>query len=174
MQHSNRWRAPTLLLIGALALGVPACGRAPAAADGEGASSEARVERVEGTDQSRVILTQQAAERLGIQTAEVRDVPMAAKPAAIRQRRGPAAIRQRRGPAAMRKTIPYAAVLYDEHGDTWAYTSPTPLTFIRKQIGVDYVSGDLAVLINGPPAGTRVVTIGAAELLGAELGVGGE
>jgi hypothetical protein len=165
MQHSNRWRAPTLLLIGALALGVPACGRAPAAADGEGASSEARVERVEGTDQSRVILTQQAAERLGIQTAEVRDVPMAAKPAAIRQRRGP---------AAMRKTIPYAAVLYDEHGDTWAYTSPTPLTFIRKQIGVDYVSGDLAVLINGPPAGTRVVTIGAAELLGAELGVGGE
>lgn len=165
MQHSNRWRAPTLLLIGALALGVPACGRAPAAEDGEGASSEARVERVEGTDQSRVILTQQAAERLGIQTAEVRDVPMAAKPAAIRQRRGP---------AAMRKTIPYAAVLYDEHGDTWAYTSPTPLTFIRKQIGVDYVSGDLAVLINGPPAGTRVVTIGAAELLGAELGVGGE
>lgn len=165
MQHSNRWRAPTLLLIGALALGVPACGRAPAAEDGEGASSEARVERVEGTDQSRVILTQQAAERLGIQTAEVRNVPMAAKPAAIRQRRGP---------AAMRKTIPYAAVLYDEHGDTWAYTSPTPLTFIRKQIGVDYVSGDLAVLINGPPAGTRVVTIGAAELLGAELGVGGE
>ena len=163
MQHSNRWRAPTLLLIGTLALGVSACGRAPAAEDGEGASGEARVERVEGTDLSRVILTQQAAERLGIQTAKVRDVPVAAKPAAIRQRRGP---------AAMRKTIPYAAVLYDEHGDTWAYTSPTPLTFIRKRIGVDYVSGDLAVLINGPPAGTRVVTVGAAELLGAELGVG--
>jgi hypothetical protein len=165
MQHGNRWRAPTLLLIGTLALGVSACGRTPAAEDGEAGSGEARVERVEGTDLSRVILTQQAAERLGIQTAEGRDVPVAAKPAAIRQRRGP---------AAMRKTIPYAAVLYDEHGDTWAYTSSAPLTFVRERIGVNYVSGDLAVLFKGPPAGTRVVTVGAPELLGAELGVGGE
>jgi hypothetical protein len=28
------------------------------------------------------------------------------------------------------------------------------------------------VLLDGPPAGTRVVTVGAIELLGAELGVG--
>ena len=165
MKHGNRWRAPAVLLIGALALGVSACGRTPAAEDGEGASGEARVEQVKGSEQSRVILTRRAADRLGIQTAEVRAAWVtASKPAT-------AATRQRRG-ATMRKTIPYAAVLYDEHGDTWAYTSPTPLTFIRKRIGVDYVSGDLAVLINGPPAGTRVVTVGAAELLGAELGVG--
>jgi hypothetical protein len=165
MQHGNRWRAPALLLVGALALGVSACSRAPAAEDGESASGEARVEPVGGTDQTRVILTQRAAERLGIQTAPVRDVPVAAKATAAGQRRGH---------AAMRKIIPYAAVLYDEHGDTWAYTSPTPLTFVRRRIGVDYVSGDLAVLVHGPPAGTRVVTVGAAELLGAELGVGGE
>jgi hypothetical protein len=165
MQHGNRWRAPTLLLIGALALGVSACGRAPAADDGETASGEARVEQIEGTEQSRVILTRQASERLGIKTAEVRDARLAAKPAAIGQRRGP---------AAMRKTIPYAAVLYDEHGDTWVYTNPAPLTFIRKRIGVDFVTGDLAVLLKGPSTGTRVVTVGAPELLGAELGVGGE
>jgi hypothetical protein len=165
MQHGNRWRAPALLLIGALALGVSACGRTPAAEDGEGASGEARVEQVGGTGQSRVILTQRAAERLGIQTAEVRVAAMAARPAAAGGRRG--------GPRT-RKLIPYAAVLYDEHGDTWAYTSPAPLTFVRQRIGVDYVSGDLAVLVKGPPAGTPVVTVGAPELLGAELGVGGE
>jgi hypothetical protein len=164
MQHGKQWRAPVLLLIGALALGVSACGRAPAAEDGEGASGEARVERVEGTEQSRVILTQRAADRLGIQMAEVREVRVAK----------PAAIGQRRAGMTMAKIIPYAAVLYDEHGDTWAYTSPAPLTFIRERIGVDYVSGDSAVLIKGPPAGTRVVTVGASELLGAELGVGGE
>jgi hypothetical protein len=164
MQHGKQWRAPVLLLIGALALGVSACGRAPAAEDGEGASGEARVERVEGTEQSRVILTQRAADRLGIQMAEVREVRVAK----------PAAIGQRRAGMTMAKIIPYAAVLYDEHGDTWAYTSPAPLTFIRKRISVDYVSGDSAVLIKGPPAGTRVVTVGASELLGAELGVGGE
>jgi hypothetical protein len=165
MQHGNRWRASTLLLIGALALGVSACGRAPATEDGEAASGEARVEQIQGTDQSRVILTRQAAERLGIQTAEVRDARVAAKPAATGQRRSP---------ATMRKTIPYAAVLYDEHGDTWVYTNPAPLTFIRKRIGVDFVTGDLAVLLKGPSTGTRVVTVGAPELLGAELGVGGE
>jgi hypothetical protein len=164
MQHGKQWRAPVLLLIGALALGVSACGRAPAAEDGEGASGEARVERVEGTEQSRVILTQRAADRLGVQMAEVRKVRVAK----------PAAIGQRRAGMTMAKIIPYAAVLYDEHGDTWAYTSPAPLTFIRKRISVDYVSGDSAVLIKGPPAGTRVVTVGASELLGAELGVGGE
>ena len=165
MQHGNRWRASTLLLIGALALGVSACGRAPATEDGEAASGEARVEQIQGTDKSRVILTRQAAERLGIQTAEVRDARVAAKPAATGQRRSP---------ATMRKTIPYAAVLYDEHGDTWVYTNPAPLTFIRKRIGVDFVTGDLAVLLKGPSTGTRVVTVGAPELLGAELGVGGE
>ena len=57
---------------------------------------------------------------------------------------------------------------------TWTFASPAPLTFVRERIGVDYVRGDLAVLFSGPPAGTRVVTVGAAELLGAELGVGGE
>jgi hypothetical protein len=165
MQHGNQWKAPALLLIGALALGVSACGRAPAAEDGEGASGEARVERVEGTENSRVILTQRAADRLGIQMAEVREARVAAKPAAIGQRRAG---------RITAKIIPYAAVLYDEHGDTWAYTSPAPLTFIRKRIGVDYVSGNSAVLIKGPPAGMRVVTVGASELLGAELGVGGE
>lgn len=71
-----------------------------------------------------------------------------------------------------RKIVPYSAVIYDLHGDTWAYTSPEPLVFVRHSITVDYIEGDTAVLFDGPTAGTAVVTVGAAELLGVELGVG--
>jgi hypothetical protein len=72
----------------------------------------------------------------------------------------------------LRKVIPYAAVLYDARGDTWAYTTPEPLRFVRQPIKIDYVDGNQAVLLDGPPAGTPVVTVGAAELLGVEIGVG--
>jgi hypothetical protein len=71
------------------------------------------------------------------------------------------------------KIIPYAAVLYDVNGDEWVYTSPEPLVYVRAPIVVDYIEGDVAVLVEGPPAGTQIVTAGAAELFGAEAGVGG-
>jgi hypothetical protein len=77
------------------------------------------------------------------------------------------------GSDAIRKVIPYSAVLYDLHGNTWAYARVEPLTFERALIVVDYIEGDLAVLAEGPPAGTEVVTTGAAELFGAESGIGG-
>jgi hypothetical protein len=35
---------------------------------------------------------------------------------------------------------------------------------------VQFVSGDLAVLASGPPAGALVVSAGAAELFGTETG----
>jgi hypothetical protein len=68
--------------------------------------------------------------------------------------------------------IPYAAVIYDLHGETWTYTSPEPLTFVRQAITVDYIEGDMAVLSDGPAAGTQVATVGVAELYGADTGVG--
>jgi uroporphyrinogen-III synthase len=160
MQHSNPWRAAALLLfVAALALGVAACSRGQAAEQSEEAGySEAKVEAVEGTDLARVTLSQRAAERLGIQTAQVRAMRVAApKPAGV---------------ATTRKVIPYAAVLYDERGDTWTFTSPQALTFLRQHVKVDFIEGDTAVLSEGPPVGTTVVTVGAAELLGTELGVG--
>lgn len=76
------------------------------------------------------------------------------------------------GARAQRKIVSYAAVIYDVHGDAWVYTSPESLAFVREQITVDYIEGDRAVLLDGPPAGTAIVTVGAAELLGTELGVG--
>lgn len=56
-------------------------------------------------------------------------------------------------------------------GETWAYTNPEPLVFIRQSIIIDFIEGDLAVLSEGPATGTAVVTVGAAELYGAEVGV---
>ena len=67
--------------------------------------------------------------------------------------------------------IPYAAVLYDPDGATFTYTSPEPLVFVRQDITIDRIDGDLAYLTEGPPSGTAVVVVGAAELFGTELGV---
>ena len=68
-----------------------------------------------------------------------------------------------------RRVIPYAAVLYDTEGNTWTYTSPAPLVFVRHRIVVDYIDGELAVLSEGPPTGSAVVMAGAQELYGSEL-----
>jgi hypothetical protein len=136
------------LIIAALQLA--ACAQAPtsSASQGNGTNEPARVERLGETGLSRVILTAKAANRLGIQTTTVRDVQIRGTP---------------------RKVIPYSALLYDLHGNTWVYTNPEPLTFVRAHISVDYIDGDLAVLSEGPPSGTAVVTVGAPELYGTEF-----
>jgi outer membrane murein-binding lipoprotein Lpp len=93
-------------------------------------------------------LSARAAERLGVQTATVED----------------------RGD---QKVLPYAAVIYDGEGATWAYVASETLTFQRASIVVASITGDEAILTEGPDAGTAVVIVGAAELYGAETGVGG-
>lgn len=110
----------------------------------------AQVTPITGTNLSRVTLTERAAQRLGITTDTVRPAP-ANNGATV---------------------IPYAAVLYDTNGATWAYTNPEALVYVRHQITVDSIDQDVAVLSDGPPVGTRVVTTGAAELFGAEFGIG--
>jgi hypothetical protein len=69
---------------------------------------------------------------------------------------------------SLRKAIPYSAVFYDASGQTWTYVNPEPLVYTRQRITVDYVEGDMAVLTSGPAAGTRVVSVGAVLLYGAE------
>ncbi len=71
-----------------------------------------------------------------------------------------------------RKIVPYAAVLYDPKGNTWVYTNPQPLVFIRQPIYIETIRGNEVILSGGPPAGTAVVTVGGAELYGTEFGVG--
>jgi hypothetical protein len=110
----------------------------------------AEVVAIEGSDFKRVVLTEKAAERIDIQTAPVRDADVN---------------------GTVRLVVPYAAVIYGLKGETWAYANPEPLVFVRETINVDFIEGDLAVLLEGPPAGTAVVTVGGAELYGAETGV---
>jgi hypothetical protein len=69
--------------------------------------------------------------------------------------------------------VPYAALIYDGEGLPWVYTSPENLTFLRTKVVVHRVEGDLVLLTDGPLPGTRVVTVGAAEVHGAELGIEG-
>lgn len=76
------------------------------------------------------------------------------------------------GTGATRKIVPYEAVLYDPNGGTWVYQSVEPLVFVRHPITVEYVLDGQAILLDGPPAGTQVATIGAAELFGLEFGAG--
>jgi hypothetical protein len=110
--------------------------------------------KLEDTDQKgikRVILDARAAERTGIETAVVREEPV-----------------QSAGGTEMRKVIPYGALMYDTKGKTWTFTSPQNLVYVRHAVTVERVTGDEVILTEGPPAGTTVVSVGAAELMGAE------
>jgi hypothetical protein len=152
MQHKRRWMVGPILII--VCLQLLACAQTPAgyADGGADTSAPARVEHIAGTNLSHVILTAEAARRLDIQTATVSDMKIQ---------------------GVQRKVVPYGAVLYDLHGETWVYTNPSPLTYVRARISVDQINGDLAILSQGPPAGTVVVAVGSPELYGTEFGVDG-
>jgi hypothetical protein len=147
MQRRNRW----IVLVGALiaaTLLIAACGQAPSGSAPK--IVPATVEKGDGGI-NRVTLTEKAAERLAIQTAQVREEQV---------------------DGVQRKIIPYASLIYDLQGKTWTYTSPARLTFVRQAITVDHIDGDRVVLSDGPAAGTEVVTVGVAELYGTDTGIG--
>ena len=76
------------------------------------------------------------------------------------------------GSGALRQVVPFSSVIYDPTGKTWVYTNPESRVYVRHLITVDYIEGDNAVLWAGPPAGTAIVAVGAAELFGLEVGIG--
>lgn len=65
--------------------------------------------------------------------------------------------------------IPFSAIIYDINGGTWVYTNPSPNVFVRQRVELQTIIGNDAVLNRGPAAGTRIVTVGAAELFGTEF-----
>jgi hypothetical protein len=106
-----------------------------------------KLEPVKGQDGfQRVTFTPEGAKRVGLRTATVR----------------------RRGKHTV---VPYAALLYSPEGRAYVYTSPRPLEYLRAEIQVQSIEGDRMVLSGGPPAGSEVVTVGAAEVYGTELEV---
>jgi hypothetical protein len=151
-QKLVRWTVGVLAVIGVATLvGVVSTRGYPVASTESANQPPGRVEHIEGTELGRVILTDDAAKRLGIMTVPVRDAQVPGK-----------------------RIIPYSAVLYDPSGATWTFTNPEPLVYLRHSITVDSIQGAEAVLSDGPPVGTAVVTVGAAELYGTEVGVGGD
>ena len=76
------------------------------------------------------------------------------------------------GDQESRLVVPDSTLIYDLNGGTWVYISPENLQFLRFPVVVDYILGDKVVLSEGPPVGSKVVTVGVAELHGADTGVG--
>jgi multidrug efflux pump subunit AcrA (membrane-fusion protein) len=68
--------------------------------------------------------------------------------------------------------VPKSAIVHDIHGGTWVYENTSPQTFVRRPVEVRYTADSLVVLSRGPAPGTKVVTVGAAELFGVEFGAG--
>lgn len=135
------------LVLGACAGGATA--QAPAA---PAAQPPVVSEAIDGSALKRITLSPQAAQRLGLETMPVVEEQIGTE---------------------TRPVVPYAAVVYDAQGETWAYEGVEDLTFVRHPIAVDHIDGDRAVLTEGPEAGSPVVTVGVAELWGVETGVGG-
>jgi hypothetical protein len=112
------------------------------------------IKPVAGSQIPQLQLTERAVQRLGIVTQPVRQAATAGQPA--------------------REVIPYSAVVYDTDGSTWTYVNTATDVYQRKPITVNQIDGEVALLSAGPPAGTQVVTVGAAELLGTEYNISGE
>jgi hypothetical protein len=101
------------------------------------------LEPVKGTDLNRVKLSDKVAKRIDVQTVKVR----------------------RDGKW---KRVPHEALIYNPEGKVFVYTKPKAETYVRAPVKVARVVGNEVVLSAGPPAGTLIVTVGAAELLATE------
>jgi hypothetical protein len=147
MKKLDRWTVGGLLvgLLVVIGLSVAAATEAPAGTTNT--LKPAKVEAIAGSQLKKVTLTEDAAGRLGLQTVAITG-------------------------AGTAKTMPYAALMYLPNGTTWAYMEVAPLSFVREPVTVSRIDGDKVLLSQGPPAGTKVVSVGAAELYGAETGLG--
>jgi len=129
-----------LLFVTVVSLSLAACGPKPTTTIEK--IDPSKLEEIEGSELKRVILTEKAAERIGLQTVPVNGL-----------------------------VIPYSAVIYDVEGNTWIYTNPAPLTFVREQIDIIRIEGDQAYLSQTPEFDAPIVIVGVAEIYGAETGV---
>ncbi len=141
----KRKRILCVLIVGLVSLS--AC--SDTASEDAGGDPAAEVEDIQGSELKRVTLTKEAADRIDLKTEKVKKVSAGLE-------------------------IPYGAVLYDPDGTTWAFVKVKGLSFERKSITVANIVGNVASLTKGPDEGAEVVTLGAAQLYGAEIGVGDE
>jgi len=109
----------------------------------------ATVHEVAGSEAADVVLTPRGAEEVGLRLATSRR-------------------------AGTYTAAPYAALVYDGDGVPWVYVSRAPLAFRRVRVAVARVDGGQVLIASGLEPGARVVTVGAAELYGTELGIAGK
>ncbi|MFF2031467.1 hypothetical protein [Arthrobacter sp. NPDC058192] len=130
----------------AILFALPACAQTTAATPAAVSANEpAKVEKNAATGIAKLTLTEKGLERLDLKT----DTVKAATGTSV--------------------TLPYAALLYDSSGKTWVYTNPAPQVYQRQPVTVSKVESGVVTASAGPAAGTVVVTVGAAELFGAEF-----
>jgi RND family efflux transporter MFP subunit len=65
--------------------------------------------------------------------------------------------------------VPRSAIVYDIHGGTWVYIVTAPRRFERRRVEVAQISEEGARIERGLAPGVEVVSVGAAELYGAEF-----
>jgi hypothetical protein len=98
---------------------------------------------------ARVILTEEAVDRVALQTTEVKAL-------------------------GKELTVDHAALVFDKAGKPWVFSVVGPRTYVRATVTIKEVQDNVVTLSAGPRAGTQVVTVGAIELWGAELGIAGK
>lgn len=144
MTYNNRWLVAVLFIF---TLILVACS--------DGVVSPEKIEPAEiistAGEQNRLILTEKAVERLDIRTEEVREEEVDGR---------------------VRLVISYSAILYDLNGGAWIYINPEARTYIRELVSIEFIDEGTVVLTEGPAPGTKIVTVGAAELYGTDTGVG--
>ena len=113
-----------------------------------GSAAPAEIQAIPGSEAKEIRLTQQAADRLGVESSVVVSTP------------------------AGTAVVPFKAIFYTADGQPWVYTSPERLAFRRVKVAVRSIADGRAVLAPTLSAGTLVVVVGVPELYGAETGVG--
>ena len=148
--HGTRLRvlAAGLIVIGAMSLSACKEVEEESARAGYAAS---KIEAVKGKsdDLQRITFTKEGAARTDVKTAKVR-----------------------RG--GEHKVIPYEALIYNDEAKTFVYTSPKPL--VVRAGSRSRSTGSRANVCScqrGRAVGTKVVTVGATEVYGAELDIAG-
>jgi hypothetical protein len=66
-----------------------------------------------------------------------------------------------------KRIVPYSAIIYDATGNPWVFVRSKPLEFVKQHVTIEDIDHNMAILGDGPPPGTEVVTVGVAELAGA-------
>ena len=144
--------AASFAALGLITLGASGCSEA-GASKGSNAETAVTVESAGEDRPARLTVSERAEERLGLRTEPVRAAS---------------------GQPGVTEVVSYSAVVYDADGKSWAYSSPSPRTYIRVPIEISSITGKTVQLKSGPPVGTQVVVVGAPELVGAEAGISGE